>query len=113
MQLAEQTCAACDSSAKPLSDVAIEQLLAELQGWQLEHSSGIKKLAKVFTVKDFSAAVAYAQAIAELANQHDHHPALVVEWGRITVQWWTHSINGLHKNDFIMAAKTDALVQSL
>ena len=49
-------------------------------------------------------------AIAELAEAEGHHPALLTEWGKVTVSWWTHKIRGLHRNDFIMAAKTDALV---
>ena len=47
--------------------------------------------------------------IAELAEKEGHHPALLTEWGRTTVTWWTHKIKGLHRNDFVMAAKTDEL----
>ncbi len=111
MQLAQQNCVACDNSAEPVTEVAVKQLLAELPGWQLESSAGVNKVVKAYVVKDFSTAAALAQAIAKLADQHDHHPALIVAWGSLTVQWWTHSINGLHTNDFIMAAKTDALLQ--
>lgn len=108
MQLAQQACAICDASAKPLSDVAITQLLAELNQWQLHSDAGVNKLVKVYRCGNFNAALDQAQRIAQLADEHDHHPAILLEWGRLTVSWWTHSLNGLHKNDFIMAAKTDA-----
>jgi len=48
--------------------------------------------------------------VGEIAEAEDHHPLVVTEWGRVTVQWWTHKIGGLHQNDFIMAAKTDRLL---
>lgn len=107
MSLAEQPCTACDSRAKPLSDVAIAQFLAECPGWVLNASDGIKKITKVYDTGDFSSAIALANAIATIADKANHHPSIIVEWGQLTVSWWTHSVQGLHKNDFIMAAKTD------
>ena len=58
---------------------------------------------------DFAQALKLTTEIAKLAEQEQHHPALLTEWGRTTVTWWTHKIKGLHRNDFIMAAKTDQL----
>jgi len=65
------------------------------------------RLEKAFQFKDFRQALAFTNRIAQLANEADHHPAILTEWGKVTVTWWTHKIKGLHKNDFIMAAKTE------
>jgi len=51
----------------------------------------------------------FTNQVAKIANDEDHHPAILTEWGKVTVTWWTHKIRGLHLNDFIMAAKTDQL----
>lgn len=53
--------------------------------------------------------MAFTQKIAVLAEDENHHPAILTEWGKVTVLWWSHKINGLHVNDFIMAAKTDLI----
>ena len=65
----------------------------------------------VFSVDDFAQALEFTNKVGELAEEEGHHPALLTEWGRTTVTWWTHKIRGLHRNDFIMAAKTDELYQ--
>ena len=67
------------------------------------------RLVRTFTLPNFRAALAFTQRVGELAEEEGHHPAILTEWGKVTVSWWTHKIKGLHKNDFIMAAKTDAL----
>ena len=58
----------------------------------------------------FASALAFTNQVGALAEAEGHHPAILTEWGRVTVSWWTHAIRGLHRNDFIMAAKTDALL---
>ncbi|MGH9933946.1 MAG: 4a-hydroxytetrahydrobiopterin dehydratase, partial [Nitrososphaerales archaeon] len=70
---------------------------------------GIKRLERVFKFDNFAKSLEFAIKVGELAEAEGHHPALLVEWGRVTVQWWTHKIKGMHRNDFIMAAKTDKL----
>jgi 4a-hydroxytetrahydrobiopterin dehydratase len=69
----------------------------------------VKRLEKVFKFKNFSEALEFTNRVGALAEQEDHHPALLTEWGKVTVNWWTHKIKGLHRNDFIMAAKTDRM----
>ena len=64
---------------------------------------------KVFTFPDYAGALAFTQRVGALAEIEDHHPALLTEWGKVKVTWWTHAIGGLHRNDFICAAKTDQL----
>jgi 4a-hydroxytetrahydrobiopterin dehydratase len=70
---------------------------------------GIKRLERLFKFKDYAEAVAFTNKIAAIAEEEDHHPRIVLEWGRVTVQWWTHVVKGLHRNDFIMAAKSDEM----
>ena len=71
---------------------------------------GVKRLERVYKLKNFVEAMAFTTRIAMIAEKEDHHPLIITEWGRVTVQWWTHNIGGLHQNDFIMAAKTDGLL---
>jgi 4a-hydroxytetrahydrobiopterin dehydratase len=76
----------------------------------LLHRDGIQRLERVFTTKDFVEALSFTNRIGALAEDEGHHPAILTEWGRVTVTLWTHKIHGLHRNDFIMAAKIDALL---
>jgi 4a-hydroxytetrahydrobiopterin dehydratase len=70
---------------------------------------GIKRLERSFKFNDFAEALAFTNQVGELAEKQGHHPDILTEWGKVTISWWTHAIKGLHKNDFIMAAKTDRL----
>ena len=90
-------------------EAEIAELRREVSDWQLLERDGIVRLERVFHFPSFAAALAFANRIGALAEAEGHHPALLTEWGRVTVTWWTHKIRGLHRNDFIMAAKTDAL----
>ncbi len=91
----------------PLVEGEIQQLLTQIPGWQVILQDGEKRVQKVFKFADFAQALAFTDAVGKLAEEYDHHPALLTEWGKVTVAWWTHKIRGLHRNDFIMAAKTD------
>jgi 4a-hydroxytetrahydrobiopterin dehydratase len=77
--------------------------------WSVVEKDGIKRLEKSFKFKDFAQALAFSNKVGEIAETEGHHPDILTEWGKATVSWWTHKINGLSKNDFIMAAKTDAV----
>lgn len=107
--LDELRCEACSANAIALTVREQQQLLSELDGWSLIHCDGVAQLEKVYRFKNFKQAWAFSNQIAELAEQEFHHPAIVLEWGKVTVTWWSHSIKGLHKNDFICAAKSDCL----
>ena len=74
---------------------------------------GIRRLERVFRLKDFAQALEFTNKVGALAEAEGHHPALLTQWGSVTVTWWTHKIRGLHRNDFIMAAKTDRLAPDL
>ncbi|MGZ8694789.1 MAG: 4a-hydroxytetrahydrobiopterin dehydratase [Gaiellaceae bacterium] len=107
--LAESTCVACRRDAPQVTDAEIAELLPELPDWELAELDGIKRLRRVFGFTDFAEALAFTDQVGALAEEQGHHPAMLTEWGRTTVMWWTHKIKGLHRNDFVMAAKTDRL----
>ncbi|WP_096085298.1 4a-hydroxytetrahydrobiopterin dehydratase [Agaribacterium haliotis] len=108
-ELTESKCEACRVGAPRLSQQELTELLPGIADWYVVHEAGVAQLCRRFDFKDFAEAQAFTNAVAELAEKEAHHPALLLEWGRVTVRWWTHKIEGLHKNDVIMAAKTDLL----
>jgi len=93
-----------------LTELEIGQLIMKLPGWETHKKKGELRLEKSFQFEDFSQALTFTNRVGKLANEEDHHPAILTEWGKVTVIWWTHKIKGLHKNDFIMAAKTEQLL---
>jgi len=105
--LTQEKCVACRRDAPRLNDSEIAQLKPEIPEWGLLTRDDIPRLNRVFTFKNFAEALVFTQKVGELAESEGHHPAILTEWGRVTVSWWTHKIRGLHRNDFIMAAKTD------
>ena len=107
--LINERCVACRRDAPRVTDAEIAALKPSIPEWELVEREGIPRLERVFRFPDFQQALAFTQRVGELAEEEGHHPALLTEWGRVTVTWWTHKIRGLHRNDFIMAAKTDQL----
>jgi len=106
--LAQEHCVECRSTTPPMTAGEIEALKGAIPGWSVVERGGIPRLERVFGFANFAEALAFTNAIGEIAEAAGHHPALTTEWGRVTVAWWTHAIAGLHRNDFVMAAKTDA-----
>jgi 4a-hydroxytetrahydrobiopterin dehydratase len=107
--LTEMSCVACRRDAPTVTEEEIAELRPHVPDWELLEVDGIPRLRRVFPAADFAEALAFTAKVGELAETEGHHPALLTEWGRTTVSWWTHKIKGLHRNDFIMAAKTDQL----
>ena len=108
--LSGERCVACRRDSPRVTAAEIAELRREVPDWQLLERDGIAPLERVFHFPSFADALALTNRVGTLAEEEGHHPALLTEWGRVTVTWWTHKIRGLHRNDFIMAAKTDALV---
>ncbi|MCE8021150.1 4a-hydroxytetrahydrobiopterin dehydratase [Halomonas sp. MCCC 1A11036] len=106
-QLSEQQCEACSWDAPHVSNSEIETLTQDIPGWSLVERNGIKQLERVFKFRNFKQALAFTNRVGEIAEEAGHHPALLTEWGKVTVTWWSHEMKGLHKNDFILAARTD------
>ncbi len=110
-ELTEMTCEACRFDAPLVSDQDREKYQPEIPDWETVRVDDIERLRRVFKLKNYAEALAFTNRIAAMAEAQDHHPLIVLEWGQVTVEWWSHKIKGLHKNDFIAAAKTDALVE--
>ncbi len=108
-ELAQLHCSQIKANTPCLNKSDISQLEAKLRGWRTCEKDDELRLEKIFKFDDFRKAVAFTNRIAQVANEEDHHPAILTEWGKVTVTWWTHKIKGLHQNDFIMAAKTERL----
>ncbi len=106
-QLTQMKCTACRKGEPTVTDAEIAEIRPQVPGWNIVEVDGVKRLEKVFAFDNFVHALAFTNKIGELAEEEGHHPALLTEWGKVTVTWWTHKIGGLHRNDFIMAAKTD------
>ena len=107
--LIKQKCVACRADAPRVTDDELPDLLKQIPDWQPITTESVLKLNKVFNFENYAEAISFTNKIAQLAEEEDHHPAILLEWGRVEVTWWTHKIGGLHKNDFIAAAKTDLL----
>src|SRR5215208_3990328 len=110
VNLAAGKCVACRGGEPKLTDPEIQDLLLHVDQWDVKEVNGIQRLEKSFKFRNFVQALEFTNRVGAIAEEEDHHPLIVTEYGKVTVNWWTHVIGGLHKNDFIMAAKTDELV---
>lgn len=107
--LKEQKCVPCKGNEPTVSDQELKTLHQQIPEWDVIEVDGVKRLEREFKFKNFAEALAFTNQVGEIAEEEDHHPLLQTEWGKVTVNWWTHKIGGLHQNDFIMAAKSDDL----
>jgi 4a-hydroxytetrahydrobiopterin dehydratase len=98
-----------EGNEKALSDTELTEYMTQLPDWTLIEVGGVKRVQRSFAFDTFMDALAFTNSVGELAETMGHHPALLTEWGKTTVTWWTHSLGGLHLNDLIMAARTDQL----
>ena len=112
VELSGERCVACRRDAPKVTDAEIAELRQSVPEWEVVEREGIPRLERQFKFADFSQALAFSVRIGLIAETEGHHPAILTEWGKVTVAWWTHVIRGLHRNDFIMAARTDALVEA-
>ena len=107
--LTQMKCVACRKGAPTVTDAEIAEFHPQVSDWDILELDGIKRLRRVFSFDDFAQALDFTSQVGKLAEEEGHHPALLTEWGRTRVTWWTHKIRGLHRNDFVMAAKSDVL----
>ena len=110
-QLSQQVCVPCRGGDPVLSDEEVARLLAQVPGWEAQELDGVRRLRRLYRFKNFAQALEFTDRVGQIAEAAGHHPAILTEWGRVTVTWWTHAIKGLHKNDFIMAARTDEIAR--
>ncbi|MCO6452709.1 MAG: 4a-hydroxytetrahydrobiopterin dehydratase [Caldilineales bacterium] len=110
-QLADMTCSGYSADSKAMTAVEVAELYPFVSDWRIVDGDELPKLERAFKFKNFVQALEFANRVGTMAEEQDHHPALLVEWGKVTVRWWTHFVEGLHLNDFIAAAKTDRIFE--
>jgi 4a-hydroxytetrahydrobiopterin dehydratase len=107
MALTAERCEACRPGAPMVTEEEAQTLKRQIPDWEIVEINGERRLKRQFTFKGWMLAVQFTDAVARIAEEENHHPSMLLQWGKVTVTWWTHAIKGLHRNDFIMAAKTD------
>ncbi len=107
--LLDSKCTACRGGEPALTEPEIVALRSQVPSWSVVTRDAIPRIERTYRFPDFAKAMAFAVQVGELAEREGHHPDLHIGWGRVTVETWTHAIGGLHKNDFILAAKTDQI----
>ena len=105
MALAEKKCVSCEEMVAPMSLDQAMEMGRQIPGWEIEE----KRIERTFTFPDFMGAISFANQIARVAEEENHHPDLHISWGKVRVELSTHKVGGLSENDFILAAKIDAL----
>ena len=109
--LRRERCVACRRDAEPLLGEELDEMLLMVPDWDLVHVDDVPRLVRRFPVSGWEAAMRLTNRIGDLATEEDHHPVIQTEWKVVTVSWWTHIIRNLHRNDVLMAARTDALAE--
>lgn len=107
MSLASEMCQACQPGSPSVTDDERQDLKPQIPDWEEVEVNGVPRLRRTFRFDGWMPGVEFANSVASLAEEQGHHPMIRLEWGKVTVSWWTHAIKGLHRNDFIMAARTD------
>jgi len=105
--LSNQKCVPCRGGIPKLTGEQAKVYLVDLNGWLLINDHHIEK---EFTFPDFKSALQFVNLVGEIADLENHHPDIVLAWGKVVVSIWTHKIDGLHENDFIMASKIDTII---
>ncbi|CAB1274355.1 4a-hydroxytetrahydrobiopterin dehydratase [Candidatus Nitrosacidococcus tergens] len=109
-KLIAMECEACRADSSLITEEEIKMLSPQVSKWNIIEEGNIFRLRRVFSFSDFITALEFTNKVGEIAETYNHHPSILTEYGKVTVTWWTHKIEGLHKNDFVMAAKTDQLL---
>lgn len=112
-ELARERCEACSADAPKVTADTRQTLHQKIPEWEIIEVSGEERLHRVFKFKNFAQALEFTNEMASQAEAENHHPAILLEYGKATIDWWTHKINGLHKNDFILAARTDSAYKAM
>jgi len=110
MSLADRKCIPCRGGVPPMEKSRAEELLRELDdGWRLNPEGHLER---AYAFKNFAEAMAFANKVADVAEDEDHHPDLYIAWGKCKVEIWTHKISGLTESDFYLAAKADRALKA-
>ena len=111
--LSSEKCVACRHNSRRVSKIEIEQLKSQIPEWNLLDDNDILKLNRTFKFQNYGAAAKFTWNVAMISEEEGHHPQIILEWGNVRIAWWTHLIKGLHRNDFLMAAKTDKILAQI
>ena len=105
-ELSAKTCIPCEGGTEPLSEDQAQDYLQQVHDdWHLEEG----RLKREFAFRDFKSALAFTNSVGEIAEKEGHHPDIFLTYGQVVIKLWTHAIGGLSENDFILAAKIDAI----
>ena len=107
-----ERCVPCRADSPPVTESEIRELSPHIPEWEFVEEEGIPRLVWTFRFPDFKQAPGFTGEVGEMADAEAHHPRITAAWGRVRVTWWTHNIKNIHRNDLIMAAKTDRLCLS-
>jgi 4a-hydroxytetrahydrobiopterin dehydratase len=108
-KLSQLPCEACRGDAPKITAQEIKELQPEIPNWVIVNRNGVDQLERSYTFKNFAEALAFTNKVGAIAEEVNHHPDILTTWGKVIVTWWSHKIKGLHKSDFIMAARCDEL----
>ena len=109
-ELRNEKCVACRRDAPRVTETEMKELRPQIPEWDIRVEGGIPRLTREYSFDNWATAIAFTNRVGDLAEAEAHHPEIILEWGKVRVTWWTHKIKNLHRNDLIMAAKTDALI---
>jgi 4a-hydroxytetrahydrobiopterin dehydratase len=110
--LAQMKYVAVRAGEPTITEAESREYLKQLPDWRIVQETDVPRLVRTFAFPDFASALAFTDRVGAMAEREGHHPALLTEWGRVTVSWWTHDIGGVHRNDYILAARTDELYKA-
>jgi 4a-hydroxytetrahydrobiopterin dehydratase len=111
--LNQEKCIACRRDSPSVTEEEVAGLHPQVPDWELISEDSIPVLDRLFRFKDFQQALDFTNRVGALAENEGHHPRIVTEWGQVRLTWWTHKIRNLHRNDFVMAAKSDQLYEEM
>jgi len=108
-ELVKMECIPCRGDSPQVIEAEVKEYLPQIPDWQLVSVDNERRLKRAYKFENFAGPLAFTNQVGGLAEEQDHHPQIILEWGKVTIWWWTHAIGGLHRNDFVMAARCDAL----
>ena len=102
-------CEACSADASEATNKEIEEFLQKHQEWFISTDVDFPQLQRIYIFKNFSKAQVFANLVGDLAEKEGHHPTILLEYGKVTIRWWSHKIRSIHINDFILSSKTEKI----
>ena len=112
-ELRGERCRACDAKAPHVTEAEVAVMHPLVPDWTINVENGIRKLERAYKLKNFAEAAEFTARVGVIAEDEQHHPRIITEWGIVKVAWWTHKIFDMHRNDFIMSSKTDKIFLEL